>query len=109
MKQINTLSLIERHKLNMYIESNRDMAEKHTNVTVAYMASQALAFKISPANIIGALKAVGISKRPRAVTLKFGAVSYVAKELSKLLIELGKEPSEILKQIAERKRMEVTE
>jgi hypothetical protein len=108
MKEINTLSLIERHKLNMYIEKHRELATEASDYAVAVKATQELGYPVTENNIRGAREAVGIKKRLVKV-FKSNAASYIAKELVQLLIELGKQPSETLQQIADRRRMEVTE
>jgi hypothetical protein len=101
MKQkYNHLGGAQQHKLNMYIEKNRELATEASDYAVAIKASQELGYPVTENNIRGAREAVGIKKR---------LSSYIAKELVQLLIELGKQPSEILQQIADRRRMEETE
>jgi hypothetical protein len=109
MKQTNALSGAERHRLNMFIEGNREIATKHTDSAIADIATESLGFKVSSGNVAGSRKAVGLAKNRPKGALKNNAVNFVAKELLQLLLELGKEPSQILRQIAERRRMEVTE
>jgi len=109
MKQNNALSGAQRHRLNMYIESNREIAAKHTDSAIADMATESLGFKVSSGNIAGSRKAVGVPKNRQSGSHKNNAVNYVAKELVQLLRELGKQPSEVLQQIAERRRMEAAE
>jgi hypothetical protein len=109
MKQkYNHLGGAQQHKLNMYIEKNRELATEASDYSVAVKASQELGYPVTENNIRGAREAVGIKKRLTKV-FKSNASSYIAKELVQLLIELGKQPSEILQQIADRRRMEVTE
>lgn len=113
-KKVNALNSQEKYKLNVFVEKNKETIIGLTDDAAAKLASQELGFKVSVGNLTGARKAVGIPKRglhcnSRGKKKNKSAVNYVARALLDLYVELGKEPTEILRQIAERRRMEVSE
>ena len=108
MKQkYNHLGAAKQHKLNMYIENNRELATIASDYSVAVKASQELGFPVTEHNIRGAREAVGISKgfAREGSSAKPRYHSELAKALIELYEDLGKEPPCIIRDIAANKKM----
>ncbi len=108
MKQkSNHLGGANQHKLNMYIENNREYAAEVSDYAVAVKASQALGFEVTENNVRGAREFVGLKKRnsPASGSIKPRYHSELAKAIIELYEDLGKAPPCILHDIAANKKM----
>jgi hypothetical protein len=108
MKQkYNHLGGAQQHKLNMYIEKNRELAIEASDYSIAVKASQELGYPVTESNIRGAREAVGVKKRfaREDSAIKPRYHSELAKALIELYEDLGKEPPCIIRDIAANKKM----
>ena len=92
----------DKHRLNVYVEENKQLAETILDADFAVRAQKDLGFSITAGNVKGARDVFGIKKafvNQYPSSTPNGCIT-IARELIELMISLGQVPSEQLKQIA---------
>ena len=101
----------ERHRLNMWLLSNKTEAEVVPNVALAKLASKELNFDVTASNISASLDIVEISKKKHRMNFsssKTDRTHIVALSLFRLYEHLGEEPPKELLAVVQRKPVEKT-